>query len=57
MSNIPDPPQLFYCGKCQVYFYSFSELEKPTHPRCKGHNTRIATQTEIDYVKKVNGMK
>lgn len=54
--QVPQPPKLFMCNKCQVYFYTWSEMKKPTHPRCKGHNVREATPQEIEWVKKVNGM-
>jgi hypothetical protein len=57
MSNIPQPPQLYKCNKCQVYFYTYSQLLKPTHVRCHGHNTRQATQEEIEWIQKVNGGK
>lgn len=41
MSCLPNPPQLFFCEQCQVYFYSNSKLERPTHTTCKGHKTEL----------------
>lgn len=56
MDNIiPEPPKLFFCTKCKVYFYSYSELNKPTHVKCHGHATRKATEKEIQWVKEANG--
>ncbi len=55
MDIYPSPPKLFYCQKCKVYFYSYSRLSKPTHVRCKGHNTRLADEKEKQYIEKVNG--
>lgn len=55
MDTYPPIPKLFYCKKCGVYFYTNSKIEKPTHPRCKGHNTEQASEAEKKYVEKVNG--
>lgn len=50
----PEQPKMFYCEKCKVYFLSTSQMEKPTHPKCFGHKTRLATKEEIDEINRVN---
>lgn len=47
-------PTLFLCKTCQVYFYSYSKLECPTHVRCKLHNTRIADKFEVARIESLN---
>ncbi len=58
MQKVPinEPPKVYLCHKCQVYFFSFSSLQKPTHSKCAGHNTRLATDNEIDMINKANNM-
>jgi hypothetical protein len=55
LPSLPISPKLFLCLKCNVYFFSYSLLEKPTHSKCTGHNTRLATKQEIDAINKTNG--
>ena len=50
----PIPPKLFLCEKCKEYFYTFSKLKKPTHPKCFSHKTRLATQNEKESVGIIN---
>lgn len=53
--KIPKPPRLFYCNKCRVYFYSFSDLDHPSHAKCKGlKDNRLATKEEIQSLKEAN---
>jgi hypothetical protein len=52
--KIPEQPKLFCCDKCDMFFFSISKLQKPTHPKCFGHKTRLATKKEIDQINKVN---
>jgi len=54
--KFPIPPKLFLCNSCKVYFFTFSEMNKPTHPKCHGHNTRLATKKEINEINKSNGI-
>lgn len=55
MKKCPTPPKLFLCKKCNVFFFTFSKLKKPTHSKCASHNTRLATQQELDEINKING--
>lgn len=55
--KIPTPPQLFFCEKCKVYFFSFSEMDKPTHSKCFTHETRKATKKEIKEINKANNLR
>lgn len=52
--EIPNPPKLFFCEKCELFFFSFSKLDKPSHSKCFGHKTRLATKEEIDYINDTN---
>ena len=52
--SLPNPPKLFRCKKCNVYFYTFSTLEKPTHYKCHGHNTILTTKEEMKEIKQAN---
>jgi len=52
--NIPQQPKLFLCEECNVYFFSVSKMNKPTHSRCFGHKTRLATKAEIDQINQAN---
>lgn len=52
--TFPIPPKLFFCEKCKVFFYSNSKMIKPTHPLCKGHQTRLADENEIKKIAKQN---
>lgn len=54
-SKYPIPPKLFFCFKCNVYFFTNSGLDKPTHSRCKCHNTRKATEKEKQEIREANG--
>jgi len=54
MPCLPNPPQLFFCEKCSVYFYTTSKLEKPTHSKCAGHKTRIVYEYEKDVLMIIN---
>lgn len=54
MIKFPNPPKLFFCNKCKVYFFTYSKLDKPTHPKCRGHNTRIGTIKELQEINKIN---
>lgn len=57
MKGLPTPPKLFFCKVCKVYFFTFSKMKKPTHSKCTGHNTRLATKQEIDEINKTNKTK
>jgi len=52
--SLPNPPKLFLCKKCKVYFYTFSTLEHPTHSKCKSHQTRLADNDEIETILTIN---
>ena len=54
MEKIPKTPQLFFCKKCKVYFYSNSKLTHPTHTTCKTHKTLKADIKEIEMVEMFN---
>lgn len=54
MEGLPKQPKLFKCKKCDVFFYSFSTLDKPTHSKCFGHDTLLATNDEIDQLNKIH---
>lgn len=47
-------PKIFLCNNCKVFFVTFSQMQKPTHPKCFGHNTRLATNKEIDELNQKN---
>lgn len=50
----PKMPKLYLCENCKMFFFSTSQLEKPTHPKCFGHRTRLATNQEIDEINRIN---
>jgi hypothetical protein len=54
VENYPTQPLLFYCEECKLYFFTTSKMKKPTHPKCFGHKTRIATDEEIDAINEFN---
>lgn len=53
-NDLPKKPKLFLCNKCKQFFFSNSKLIKPTHSICTTHNTRLATNKEIDELNKIN---
>ena len=55
--NYLKPAKLFYCEECKVFFFSYSQMKKPTHTKCTGHNTRLATNKEIDQINQTNKIK
>jgi hypothetical protein len=54
LKNLPKTPNLFFCEKDKEFFFSYSKLKKPTHSKCTTHNTRLATNKEIDELNKTN---
>lgn len=47
-------PKIFFCNKCKVYFFTNSQIEKPTHSKCHFHQTRRITKEELDDINRVN---
>lgn len=52
--NYFKPAKLFKCEKCNLFFFSYSRMKKPTHYKCAGHKTRLATKEEIDKLNQTN---